>query len=287
MSVVFERNLSAKRHAFLDSHIVGGNHVLPVAVILEWLGHAALHENPGLHLVALRDLRIFKGVLLNGGTHDLFFLASRPKRSEGVLSLEVELRGAPNGNGDLLHARAKAVVSDTFPQPAALAAPGEMQPYPYSVDRIYSDILFHGSHFQAIERVTGHSSEALSAVLRCAPPPAEWMLDPPRSEWLADPLVTDGCMQLGALWCHQYLGCVSLPSGGREYVQYRHAYPRPPALVSALLRVQETTAHQLVADIDIVDEAGVLVARFQRFEWTADRSLSEAFRARTLAGAET
>jgi malonyl CoA-acyl carrier protein transacylase/NAD(P)-dependent dehydrogenase (short-subunit alcohol dehydrogenase family)/acyl carrier protein len=286
MSVVFERNLSAKRHAFLDSHIVGGNHVLPVAIILEWLGHAALHEHPGLRLAALRDLRIFKGVLLNGGTHDLFFLASRPTRSGGMLTVEVELRGAPNGNGDLLHARATAVVAEMLPEPDAIGAPAALQPYPHSMESIYSDILFHGSHFQAIERVAGHSPAGLTAILRCAPPPGEWMLDPPRSEWLADPLVTDGCMQLGALWCHQHLGAVSLPTGGQEYVQYRAAYPKPPSLVTAALRVQETTNHQLVADIDILDTTGTLIARFKRFEWAADRSLREAFRARTLAGAQ-
>ena len=44
--------------------------VLPVAMVVEWLAHGAIHRNPGLELHGFDDLRIFQGVRIDRQTHE-------------------------------------------------------------------------------------------------------------------------------------------------------------------------------------------------------------------------
>ena len=47
MAIAFERLLDVATHPFLRSHVIGGHPVLPLAMIIEWMGHGALHDHPG------------------------------------------------------------------------------------------------------------------------------------------------------------------------------------------------------------------------------------------------
>ena len=71
LSPALARRLDLDRHPFLLSHVIGGYPVLPVAVMQEWLGHAALHDNPGLLLLGFDEFRVLKGVVLSNGPCDL------------------------------------------------------------------------------------------------------------------------------------------------------------------------------------------------------------------------
>ena len=83
LSPVFERRLSAEDFPFLSSHVINGSPVLPFAFIAEWLAHAALHGQPGLHFHGFDGLRIYKGVLLRDPEYPVTLLAgkSRARRS--------------------------------------------------------------------------------------------------------------------------------------------------------------------------------------------------------------
>src|SRR6185312_11218753 len=61
----FERILDRATHPVLESHVLDGRPVLPTVLILEWLAHAALHQNPGLLFHGCNDLRILNGVILD------------------------------------------------------------------------------------------------------------------------------------------------------------------------------------------------------------------------------
>ena len=277
LSPVFERRLDIDRHAFLSSHVIGGYPVLPVAVMQEWLGHGALHDNPGLLLAGFSEFRVLKGVILRNGARDLRVVVSKIRRRDDSFEVDVELRSGPEDD-ETAHARACATLRSTWSAPPVYVRPAELdaQAYGYSVDAAYREVLFHGPHFHAIERIDGYSSDGLVAHVRSAPAPSEWMDDPLRSAWLGDPLIVDAGLQMGILWCHKALGSVSLPTFGARYEQYAPAFPTNG--VVAVLEVLEQSPNRMTGDITFLDASGTVVARMEGYAWTVDPTLRDAFR---------
>ncbi len=277
LSPVFERRLDIDRHAFLNSHVIGGYPVLPVAVMQEWLGHGALHDNPGLLLGGFAEFRVLKGVILSNGPRDLRVVVSKIRRHDEYFEVDVELRSGPDEE-ETAHARARAILLATLPTAPDYTQPPRLdeQNYGYSVDAAYREVLFHGPYFHGIESIDGYSSDGIVAHVRSAPPPADWMDDPLRTAWLGDPLIVDAGLQMGILWCHKALGCVSLPTFGARYRQYTDAFPTDG--VVAALEIREQIPHRVTGDITFVDASGTVLARMEGYAWTVDPSLRDAFR---------
>ena len=276
LSPAFARRLDLDRHPFLLSHVIGGYPVLPVAVMQEWLGHAALHDNPGLVLLGFDELRVLRGVILNNGSCDLRAVASKIRRNGEVFEVDVELRSGRDDT-ETAHARARAILATTLPTPPGYSRPARLGEHTYGrgIDAAYRDVLFHGPHFHGIERIDGYSSQGIIARVRSAPAPADWMDDPLRSAWVGDPLVIDAGLQMGILWCHEELGSVALPTYGARYRQYVATFPSDG--IVAALEVRERSAHRVTADITFLDTGGTVVAQMEGYAWTVDPSLGEAF----------
>ena len=51
----------------------------------------------------------------------------------------------------------------------------------------------------------------------------------------------------------------------------------PTDVITARLTVRRSEPHLLAADVDFVDGDGVVVARMEGYEWTAEESLLTAF----------
>ncbi len=287
LSPAFKRLLDIDRHPFLRSHVIGGHPVLPVAVILEWLGHGALHDNPGLLLHGFEDFRVLKGVVLTNGPADLRVTASKARRNGSLFEVDVELRGHASNGRETPHARARAILATALPAPPTFSPPEEIgcRTYARGVEGAYNEVLFHGPGFQGIERVAGYSAEGMVAYVRSAAGPSDWMSEPVRSAWLGDPLVVDAGLQIGILWCHEELGAVSLPSSGAGYYQYRPSFPEIG--VSAVLEIRSANETQMTADVTFLDEAGIVVAQMRGFSWTVDASLQAAFGREAVAGAQS
>jgi malonyl CoA-acyl carrier protein transacylase/NAD(P)-dependent dehydrogenase (short-subunit alcohol dehydrogenase family) len=276
LSPAFARRLDLDRHPFLLSHVIGGYPVLPVAVMQEWLGHAALHDNPGLVLLGFDEFRVLKGVILNNGSCDLRAVASRIRRDGDAFAVDVELRSGVDDK-EIVHTRARAMLATALPVPPGYSLPPHCDEHSYGrgIDAAYRDVLFHGPHFHGIERIDGCSPQGIIARVRLAPTPVDWMDDPLRSAWLGDPLVIDAGLQMGILWCHEELGSVSLPTYGARYRQYTATFPRDG--IVAVLEVRERSTHRVTADITFLDTSGTVVAQMEGYAWTVDPSLGEAF----------
>jgi hypothetical protein len=250
----------------------------------EWLGHGALHENPGLQLVGMDDLRVLNGIRLEGEQHHIRLMAGRPSRREGLFAVPVEIRDGRNPDGtERIHSRARALLAETPPEPPSFGGWKALveRPFPRSVEKIYQDVLFHGTCLQGIQEILGYSEGGIAARLLPAPRPSEWMAQPMRSRWLTDPLVLDSAFQLAILWCHQVHGVLSLPSFGARYRQFRHPFPRNG--VVAVLEVRSTSATKMVGDFTFLDQENQVVARLEGFEAVLNPSLEKAFRRRHAA----
>ncbi|MEK9144818.1 MAG: KR domain-containing protein, partial [Elusimicrobiota bacterium] len=221
LETVFERELDLRSHPFLTSHVINGLAVLPVAMMIEWLAHAALHGNPGLVFCGLDGLRVTRGVILKDGAKAVRVRAGRAEREGESWRVRVELH-SPEGlcaKADVV-LRARAIAAE----PARALAEGAA--YGRSVSDAYRDLLFHGPMLRGIEAVESCSGEGIAVKLAAAPVPSSWMQKPVRGAWLAEPLAIDAAFQAVILWSFEQNGAACLPNSMRRYRQFRSQFPK-------------------------------------------------------------
>ena len=277
-TLAFERELSVSSYSFLQSHVMNGQAVLPVAVIIEWFAHGALHLYPGMQFHGFDDFRVTKGVTLNADEKiQLRILAGNMLQQGDVALIPVELRSEK-----FIHATATIVLSDTVNKSILPKLDPVQQEYQAEQGAYYQNgQLFHGHHLQGIRQVTHCSEQGIVADVNAAPSPVNWMSQPIRSSWLTDPLVLDSAFQMMILWSFEQQGIGSLPTAIARYRQYQRNFPGSGVKVVA--RVEEHTAMQARAAIEFLDENGKLVALIDGYECVRDSSLQKAFKANDLS----
>jgi acyl transferase domain-containing protein/acyl carrier protein/NAD(P)-dependent dehydrogenase (short-subunit alcohol dehydrogenase family) len=272
LSLAFERELSVSSHAFLKSHVMNGQAVLPVAVIIEWFAHGALHLNPGMQFQGFDDFRILKGVTLKAdeGIH-LRILAGTIIHKGDVSFVPVELR-----SDELLHASAVMILADSYETNVLPQLKAVSEKYKLKQSEYYQNgQLFHGQDLQGITEVTHCSDKGIVANVSSAPQPSTWMNQPIRSSWLTDPLILDSAFQMMILWSFEEKGIASLPTVIASYRQYQRSYPKDGAKIVTV--VNEQTDHRANAAIEFLDSKGQLIALMDGYECVRDSSLQIAF----------
>jgi NAD(P)-dependent dehydrogenase (short-subunit alcohol dehydrogenase family) len=278
LAMLFEREVDLENHPVLRSHVIDGKAVVPMALMTEWFGHGALHENPGLMLHGLEDLRILSGIRLGAESKLIRVLAGKARRKAGFFEVDLELRNGVREGKDILHSRARAILTEDYSRPPAYRLPETLScnHYPRSAAEIYDKILFHGSHLQGLKWVQSCTADGMVAEVAGAPPPGQWMASPLRNAWLGDPLVLDSAFQMASLWCYDQHGCVSLPSHAAAYRQFRPAFPADGVKVA--LEVRETTPKKMRGDFTFLDGNGEVIAQLTGYEAVMDPLLNRAFK---------
>jgi hypothetical protein len=283
LAKAFERTLTIEDHPFLRSHVLDGNAVLPMAMMIEWFAHGALHGNPGLRFHGFNDLRICKGVIFD---HDnpctLQVLAGRAEKRESFYIVPMELQSIGSNGTTTLNARADIVLTSKFPVGIRSITDLPTTPYePHHGTIYHRERLFHGPDLQGIQQVEGCSARGIAALVKGAPAPSTWVKKPLRSTWLTDPLVIDSAFQLMILWSFQRTGAGSLPTFAGRYRQFSETFPKEGVLVA--IRVTDEREHGATADIEFLDRtSGKLVARLEHYECVIDPSLARAFQRNQL-----
>ncbi|MDB5311414.1 MAG: hypothetical protein JWO38_5616, partial [Gemmataceae bacterium] len=277
LTPAFERTVDVESHPILKSHVIDGRAVLPMALHVEFLAHAALHGHPGLVFHGFNDLRITQAVKLETGEAvQLKAYAGKAVKQDKQFVVQVELRAKRKDAKEVVKSRADIVLAAALPKAPAADRPPVVPPYPYSVGQAYREFLFHGPDLHGMERIDGAGELAFLAVANPAPPPADWFQYPLRSGWVTDPLVLDVSFQMMCLWSRHQHGAVSLPNFAGRYRQFRRHFPGGPvAIVNRITRDNGTFAR---ADIDYLDAEGQVVAQLQDYECIIETSLNQAFR---------
>jgi hypothetical protein len=279
LSLTFKRNIDLDHHPVLESHKLNHYPVVPFALMTEWIGHGALHENPGLLLHGLDDIRLLKGIQLDGENRTIRLMAGKPRKAGSFFEVDIEVRDGLNPDGtEKIHYKAKAILSeDLIPPPApdktALLSPVH---YQRSIEEIYEKILFHGTALRGIQKIISCSPCSMVAMLSAAPLPENWMANPPRSKWIGDPLVLDSAFQMATLWCYEVKDMVSLPSYGASYRQYRRSFPSEG--VTAVLDIKEVTDRKMRGNFTFLDSDEAVVAQLIGYEAIMDPNLMAAFK---------
>ena len=283
---VFERLVDVGSTPVLRSHVIDGHAVLPMALIMEWLGESAVHRHPGLVVEGIDDLRLFKGVVLRDhGPVAVTLHAGKGNRQGSTLAVPVEMRGTLDGGREVVHARAVASLGERHAEGRRKLTDVKLLPLAADRDEIYERSLFHGPDMQAIERVEGCDERTIAAWVATAPAPASWMAKPLRQHWLTDPLAVDAAFQLMILWCLERSGSGSLPAAIGSYRQFRRRFPADGVRIVASAR--ESNDRRAIADVEFLDSHNELVARIESYECVIDASLNAAFRRNRLTHLET
>ncbi|MDT8441221.1 MAG: SDR family NAD(P)-dependent oxidoreductase, partial [Desulfuromonadales bacterium] len=280
----FDLDLSVASCPFLAAHVIDGKAVLPMALMIEWLAHAAIHNNPGLRFHGFNDLRVLKGVTLDHDqTHTLQAMTGKAFKSDGMHLVPVELSGSAGGR-QFVHARAKIILANKLPAGKPAMPRADLAAYPHPLDAIYQPgRLFHGRQFQGIREVLGCAAAGIASLVRPAPTPAEWLSQPMRTSWLADPLALDCSFQLMILWSFENCKAGSLPVSAGRYRQYRERFPDSGTEIR--IAVGRHSDSRALAEIDFVDpQSGELIARIEDYECVIDASLSAGFQRNRLRG---
>ena len=278
LSLTFWQDVDLSSHPVLRSHVIGGKPVVPLALITEWLGHGALHENPGLQLQGLDDIRVLKGIKLDGPQKHVRLLAGRANKSGDIYEVPVEIRDGVHGNVEVVHSKAKAILVDTLEPAPRYRIPKALtrSPYKRPMSQVYQDILFHGPDLHGIREITHLSSEGMIARLNGAPSPSQWLKEPLRNKWLTDPLALDAAFQMATVWCYEEQGVVSLPSYCTAYRQFRTLFPVEG--LTAVLEIDSVGSHKMRGSIVFLDKDGLVVAQISGYEAVMDPTLHRSFK---------
>jgi hypothetical protein len=256
---------------------MNGQAVLPVAVIIEWFAHGALHLNPGMQFQGFDDFRVLKGITLNADENiNLRILAGKTIHKSDVSLVPVELR-----SDNSLHASAVMILADTYQTNVLPQLKVINEKYKHKQDEYYKNgQLFHGQDLQGITEVTHCSEKGIMANVNAAPQPSTWMNQPIRSSWLTDPLILDAAFQMMILWSFEESGIGSLPTAIASYRQYQRNFPKDGAKI--IIEVNSRTKHQANASIEFIDSKGQLIALIDGYECVRDSSLQTAFKKNKL-----
>ncbi len=283
---VFDRTIDVESHPILRSHVLDSRAVLPIALHIEFLAHAALHGNPGLLFHGFNELRIMQAVKLDeDDSLALRAYAGKAVKQDKFFIVPVELRGKPKDGREMLKSRAEIVLVAALPKPPAADRPPAAPPYPHSVEIAYSEFLFHGPELHGIASITGASELAFLGTANPAPPPADWFHYPLRSSWIADPMIVDCSFQLMCLWSKFQHQAGSVPNFVGRYRQYRRQFPDSPA--SLVVRITRDNGTFARADIDYLDPDGVVIAQVQDYECIIEKSMNQAYRRNRLGVVKT
>jgi hypothetical protein len=285
LSLAFERNIDIIHYPILKSHVIDGRPVVPMALMTEWFAHSALHENPDLVLNGLDDIRILKGIRLEHDKQLIRIFASKAIKTGEFYEVQVELRDGKNAGKEVIHSRAKAILSDRLTPAPEFKLTNRIvaNAYKREVEEIYDKILFHGLQLRGIRNIVSCSSQGMVAHISPAPSPREWMSAPMRNQWISDPLVLDCAFQMATLWCYEENGVVSLPSYGASYRQYCQQFPSDSIIV--VLEVTEVTNRKMQGNFTFLDANQKVVASFEGYEAIMDASLLNAFKPQYKASA--
>jgi acyl transferase domain-containing protein/NAD(P)-dependent dehydrogenase (short-subunit alcohol dehydrogenase family) len=278
MHVAFERMINIKDFPVLNSHVMNGKAVLPAALILEWFTNGAMHNNPGLVFKGIKDLRIFKGVILDSDSQiNIQILAGDTLDQEGELQVPVELR-----HGKVLHAGGRIILGNKYDTVIQTRINDLSGQYSQTIEEAYTNgRLFHGEALQGITRVNSCSAKGISGNVNSAPQPSQWIHQPIRTGWLTDPLVMDAAFQLMILWSFENMGVGSLPTRVNHYRQFQSSFPKDETIIN--IQIESSNKHEILATIEFLDNKDQLVARIDGYECVVDASLNEAFRKNQLA----
>jgi hypothetical protein len=228
-------------HAFLRDHTVANVPVIPMVLAMEWFARVARAARPDLHLAAIRDVKVLRGLKLDAfDAGEWFDVTAREIANGAGATLSLELKRV----GGALHYTAQAAM--TVQPPVAPRAPAAPETGAFAGPIYDGAVLFHGPAFQMLSDVSVGDEGLVATVAGTAALP--W--SPER--WATDPGAFDGALQMALLWTRHALGKASIPMAVGEL----RTYGPGPGRSRAVLRGEKRGKDRTVTQVTFVGDDG-------------------------------
>ncbi len=229
---------------------------------------------PDLQVLCLKDLKVLKGIALEGGSREIHVSAQQAGgSSRGSSKMEVDVRIATSEDISKSCYRATVKLGKSMPPPISFSpeAFSETAPFTMTVDDAYRKWLFQGPIFQGIVQIEGINQNGICALLRSSSH-LNCLNTNTAGEWLIDPIVFDSGLQLIILWLRNYFDMTPLPSGFTAYQRFSTQHPET---LKCYLQTETKINGQInLSDLYFCDLDGSLVARLKGLETAGSKSLN-------------
>ena len=126
--------------------------------------------------------------------------------------------------------------------------------------------------FRSLERIEAASEAGITALVKGAPAPRDWIQHPLRPGWLTDPLALDAAFQMMILWSYDQRGAGSLPCAIGRFRQFVPAFPKGGCRVA--IHITSATTPVISAELHFFDRQGRRLAVAEGYEYVVDQGLS-------------
>jgi len=272
--------VNEERFACLADHVIFGSPVVPVAFVIDWFTRAAQACRPGLTVRSCDDVRVMKGIRLDGFANkgrSLYVVlsdGSRETARSDAWYLPAELRSE---DGTLHYQAIMTMISatetvsggiglDAFiaaaqPEAAVLLKAGlsgvgaeeNSESMSGPLYNPYSEHLFHGPAFQAIANVDKVADSVVTASLK------DWKammaMASANAEDIIGPVLLDAGLQVARLWGIHRLGKKTLPTSVHRCFTVSNDAP-----VRCIVVGQSVTKMKTVTDVYLLSDEDHVVS---------------------------
>jgi hypothetical protein len=272
----FMRDLDPAVDLYLNDHRLDGRPVLPLAFATEFMAEAAQAACPDLRVVAVRNLQLLKGIVVDAGPVPMIVTvrAAVHGNDAGMTEVDVDI-STPSMNPPVRYRSVVEMASRGVEPPAFDMPAWPLVPLSKPLDHAYRDWTFHGPLFQRVTEIAGigvdsmlgtiYSSSAIPVLASVA-----------RPVWVFDPFVFDAALQLLLMWSRAQHDKTALPSRFRSFTRYG---PLSDQRLTCWVAVESLAAgHALKSNVHFVDAAGRVVALLEAAEASCTNALNRLAR---------
>jgi NAD(P)-dependent dehydrogenase (short-subunit alcohol dehydrogenase family) len=271
-AVRFGRLLDPSVDLYLNDHRHDGRPVLPLAFATEFMAEAAQAAWPDLRVVAVRDLQLFKGIVVDSAAVPMIISVRGAVHGtdNGITEVDVEI-STPSLNPSLRYRSVVQLASRDMKSPAYDAPASPLVPLSTSLDRAYSEWTFHGPLFQRVTEIAGIGVDAIRGTIQ-SPSAVQVLESVGRPEWIIDPFVFDAALQLLLMWSRAQNDKTALPSRFRSFTRYGALSDHR---LTCAVEVESLAAgHALKSNVHFIDEAGRVLAVLDTMEASCTSALN-------------
>lgn len=269
------RRLTLESNPFLADHVIGGNAVLPTVCAVAWFIKSCTDLYPGYLFHAVRDYRVFKGIVFDEtASPDYLLELEETEKTPEKIICSGKISSTTDDGTLRFHYQATVELRRSLPERPWITDLDLKETSQVNVEEMYSSkVLFHGPRFQGVKRILNMSSAGLTTECYLPPLPEGQLGQFPAHQF--DPLLADVHLQSLLIWAHHNLGIVGLPLQIAGGVQY--ATPPAGTVSYATMNVQATSSHKLVADVISHDKSGLIYLEVMGAEITLNEKLYDLF----------
>lgn len=252
------REVALESNNFLNHHVIQGNPVMPVVNGIGWISQTCQRLYPDFKIHKIENSKLFKGLVFDGNQPKNFLIElSEIAKSEneivfdGVVSSRQEGKKLPT-----FHYKAKVTLVHKNGLPPMPKYQYESLGQQINKDgkTLYQDgTLFHGPHFQGIEKLVEASEKGL--LIKCNAPAVPIEDQGQFPAYSVNTYYSDIIFQGLVIWTQMFKdGAKGLPVESKEVVMYKKVPFGKPLFSS--IKIEKDDGFNAVATCRVFDEEG-------------------------------